>query len=140
MIPIFSYTILLSMTDISFLALIVTTLVGFGSLFGFLHVIWKQLSSQTQELKLELKTEIQELRKETKTDIQDLRKETKTEIHELKTEMTSFRSEVKKDFHRFEVRFETANSALRDRIDVLVDTLAIRFIEDLPRKKKRLPG
>ncbi|ULH30574.1 hypothetical protein FH581_002205 [Leptospira weilii] len=117
------------MTDISFLALIVTTLVGFGSLFGFLHVIWKQLSSQTQELKLELKTEIQ-----------DLRKETKTEIHELKTEMASFRSEVKKDFHRFEVRFETANSALRDRIDVLVDTLAIRFIEDLPRKKKRLPG
>ncbi len=129
MIPIFSHTILLSMTDISFLALIVTTLVGFGSLFGFLHVIWKQLSSQTQELKLELKTEIQ-----------DLRKETKTEIHELKTEMASFRSEVKKDFHRFEVRFETANSALRDRIDVLVDTLAIRFIEDLPRKKKRLPG
>ncbi|WP_039941434.1 hypothetical protein [Leptospira alexanderi] len=139
------------MTDISFLALIVTTLVGFGSLFGFLHVIWKQLSSQTQELKLELKTEIQELRKETKTeiqelrketktDIQDLRKETKTEIHELKTEIASFRSEVKKDFHRFEVRFETANSALRDRIDVLVDTLAIRFIEDLPRKKKRLPG
>ncbi len=105
MIPIFSHTILLSMTDISFLALIVTTLVGFGSLFGFLHVIWKQLSSQTQELKLELKTE----------------------IHELKTEMTSFRSEVKKDFHRFEVRFETANSALRDRIDVLVDTLAIRL-------------
>ncbi|EMF82073.1 hypothetical protein LEP1GSC188_1761 [Leptospira weilii serovar Topaz str. LT2116] len=140
MIPIFSHTILLSMTDISFLALIVTTLVGFGSLFGFLHVIWKQLSSQTQELKLELKTEIQELRKETKTDIHDLRKETKTEIHELKTEMASFRSEVKKDFHRFEVRFETANSALRDRIDVLVDTLAIRFIEDLPRKKKRLPG
>ncbi|URD71433.1 hypothetical protein [Leptospira borgpetersenii] len=128
------------MTDISFLALIVTTLVGFGSLFRFLHVIWKQLSSQTQELKLELKTEIQELRKETKTNIQDLRKETKTEIHELKTEMASFRSEVKKDFHRFEVRFETANSALRDRIDVLVDTLAIRFIEDLPRKKKRLPG
>ncbi len=140
MISIFSHAILLSMTDISFLALIVTTLVGFGSLFGFLHVIWKQLSSQTQELKLELKTEIQELRKETKTDIQDLRKETKTEIHELKTEMASFRSEVKKDFHRFEVRFETANSALRDRIDVLVDTLAIRFIEDLPRKKKRLPG
>ncbi|EKQ91630.1 hypothetical protein LEP1GSC101_0832 [Leptospira borgpetersenii str. UI 09149] len=58
----------------------------------------------------------------------------------MKTEMASFRSEVKKDFHRFEVRFETANSALRDRIDVLVDTLAIRFIEDLPRKKKRLPG
>ncbi len=140
MISIFSHAILLSMTDISFLALIVTTLVGFGSLFGFLHVIWKQLSSQTQELKLELKTEIQELRKETKTDIQDLRKETKTEIHELKTEIASFRSEVKKDFHRFEVRFETANSALRDRIDVLVDTLAIRFIEDLPRKKKRLPG
>ncbi|EMO61588.1 hypothetical protein LEP1GSC133_0191 [Leptospira borgpetersenii serovar Pomona str. 200901868] len=140
MISIFFTWILLSMTDISFLALIVTTLVGFGSLFRFLHVIWKQLSSQTQELKLELKTEIQELRKETKTDIQDLRKETKTEIHELKTEMASFRSEVKKDFHRFEVRFETANSALRDRIDVLVDTLAIRFIEDLPRKKKRLPG
>ncbi|ABJ76097.1 hypothetical protein LEP1GSC016_3401 [Leptospira borgpetersenii serovar Hardjo-bovis str. Sponselee] len=129
MISIFFTWILLSMTDISFLALIVTTLVGFGSLFRFLHVIWKQLSSQTQELKLELKT-----------DIQDLRKETKTEIHELKTEMASFRSEVKKDFHRFEVRFETANSALRDRIDVLVDTLAIRFIEDLPRKKKRLPG
>ncbi|EKP13814.1 hypothetical protein LEP1GSC191_0232 [Leptospira borgpetersenii serovar Mini str. 201000851] len=140
MISIFFTWILLSMTDISFLALIVTTLVGFGSLFRFLHVIWKQLSSQTQELKLELKTEIQELRKETKTNIQDLRKETKTEIHELKTEMASFRSEVKKDFHRFEVRFETANSALRDRIDVLVDTLAIRFIEDLPRKKKRLPG
>ncbi|EMN12410.1 hypothetical protein LEP1GSC055_1740 [Leptospira borgpetersenii str. Brem 307] len=140
MISIFFTWILLSMTDISFLALIVTTLVGFGSLFRFLHVIWKQLFSQTQELKLELKTEIQELRKETKTNIQDLRKETKTEIHELKTEMASFRSEVKKDFHRFEVRFETANSALRDRIDVLVDTLAIRFIEDLPRKKKRLPG
>lgn len=101
-----------------FLALMVTAFLGFGSIFGFLHTIWKQLSSQLQES----------------------RQETKSEIQELKTAMGNLRSEVKKNFHKIENRLDVSHSTLRNRIDVLVDSLAIRFINDIPRKNKRLPG
>nr|WP_235594464.1 hypothetical protein [Leptospira noguchii] len=55
------------MTDLSFLTLMVTAFLGFGFIFGFLHTIWKQLSSQLQELRQETKSEIQELRSGTQS-------------------------------------------------------------------------
>ncbi|AKP26159.1 conserved hypothetical protein [Leptospira interrogans serovar Manilae] len=50
--------------------------------------------------------------------------------------MGNLRSEVKKDFHKLENRFDVSYSTLRNKIDVLIDSLAIRFINDVPRKKK----
>ncbi|AKH77403.1 hypothetical protein ACT54I_08870 [Leptospira interrogans] len=54
-------------------------------------------------------------------------------------EMGNLRSEVKKDFHKLENRFDVSYSILKKRIDVLIDSLVIRFINDVPRKK-RIPG
>ncbi|EMO80323.1 hypothetical protein LEP1GSC126_0227 [Leptospira kirschneri str. 200801774] len=113
------------MIDFSFLTLMVTTFLGFGFIFGFLHTIWKHLSSQLQDSRQETKSEIQELR---------------SEVQSIKTEIGNLRSEVKKDFHKLENCFDVSHSTLRNRIDVLIDSLAIRFINDIPRKKKRIPG
>lgn len=55
-------------------------------------------------------------------------------------EIDNLRSEVKKDFHKLENRFDVSHSTLRNGVDVLIDSLAIRFINDIPRKKKRIPG
>ncbi|EKN88764.1 hypothetical protein LEP1GSC034_1885 [Leptospira interrogans str. 2003000735] len=54
-------------------------------------------------------------------------------------EMGNLCSEVKKDFHKLENRFDVSHSILRNKIDVLIDSLVIRFINDVPRKK-RIPG
>ncbi|EQA69898.1 hypothetical protein LEP1GSC059_2055 [Leptospira noguchii serovar Panama str. CZ214] len=77
--------------------MMVTAFLGFGFIFGFLHTIWKQLSSQLQESRQKTKSEIQELRSGTQS---------------IKTEMGNLRSEVKKDFHKLENRFDVSHSTL----------------------------
>ncbi|MBM9502172.1 hypothetical protein JWG44_18095 [Leptospira sp. 201903071] len=103
------------MTDYSFLTLFLTTLLGFGSLFGFLHLVWKQLFSQLDESKKEIKSDLLHLRNELKTD---------------------FRSEI----HRAESRLDRSISNLGERIDILVDHFALRLVTETPKKRRRLQG
>ncbi|ASV09845.1 hypothetical protein B2G50_17660 [Leptospira interrogans serovar Canicola] len=62
-------------------------------------------------------------------------KELRSKVQDIKMEMGNLRSEVKKDFHKLENRFDVSYSILRNKINVLIDSLVIRFINDVPRKK-----
>ncbi|AMX58488.1 hypothetical protein [Leptospira borgpetersenii] len=109
--------------DFSFLpvyALLLSVVVGFGSLFGFLRIFWKDIKSEFKELKLELKSEIQEVRSEAKTESQSLR----TEMVQLHSEIHELRSEFKSDIQRVDKNV----FYLRKRMDVLVDSFALRFL------------
>ncbi|EMN56613.1 hypothetical protein [Leptospira borgpetersenii] len=109
--------------DFSFLpvyALLLFVVVGFGSLFGFLRIFWKDIKSEFKELKLELKSEIQKVRSEAKTENQSLR----TEMVQLHSEIHELRSEFKSDIQRVYKNV----FYLRKRMDVLVDSFALRFL------------
>ncbi|ABJ76080.1 Conserved hypothetical protein [Leptospira borgpetersenii serovar Hardjo-bovis str. L550] len=113
----------ISFMDFSFLpvyALLLSVVVGFGSLFGFLRIFWKDIKSEFKELKLELKSEIQEVRSEAKTESQSLR----TEMVQLHSEIHELRSEFKSDIQRVDKNV----FYLRKRMDVLVDSFALRFL------------
>lgn len=113
----------ISFMDFSFLpvyALLLFVVVGFGSLFGFLRIFWKDIKSEFKELKLELKSEIQEVRSEAKTENQSLR----TEMVQLHSEIHELRSEFKSDIQRVDKNV----FYLRKRMDVLVDSFALRFL------------
>ncbi len=113
----------ISFMDFSFLpvyALLLFVVVGFGSLFGFLRIFWKDIKSEFKELKLELKSEIQKVRSEAKTENQSLR----TEMVQLHSEIHELRSEFKSDIQRVDKNV----FYLRKRMDVLVDSFALRFL------------
>ncbi|EMN13517.1 hypothetical protein [Leptospira borgpetersenii] len=120
--------------DFSFLpvyALLLFVVVGFGSLFGFLRIFWKDIKSEFKELKLELKSEIQKVRSEAKTENQSLR----TEMVQLHSEIHELRSEFKSDIHELRSEFKSDIQRvdknvfyLRKRMDVLVDSFALRFL------------
>ncbi len=124
----------ISFMDFSFLpvyALLLSVVVGFGSLFGFLRIFWKDIKSEFKELKLELKSEIQEVRSEAKTENQSLR----TEMVQLHSEIHELRSEFKSDIHELRSEFKSDIQRvdknvfyLRKRMDVLVDSFALRFL------------
>ncbi len=124
----------ISSMDFSFLpvyALLLSVVVGFGSLFGFLRIFWKDIKSEFKELKLELKSEIQEVRSEAKTESQSLR----TEMVQLHSEIHELRSEFKSDIHELRSEFKSDIQRvdknvfyLRKRMDVLVDSFALRFL------------
>ncbi|ULH27304.1 DUF1640 domain-containing protein [Leptospira weilii] len=141
--------------DFSFLpvyALLLSVVVGFGSLFGFLRIFWKDIKSEFKELKSELKSEIQEVRSEAKTENQSLRMEMvqlHSEIHELRSEFKSdiheLRSEFKSDIHELRSEFKSDIQRvdknvfyLRKRMDVLVDSFALRFLNTASSSPKQI--
>ncbi|EMY15955.1 hypothetical protein LEP1GSC043_2903 [Leptospira weilii str. Ecochallenge] len=152
--------------DFSFLpvyALLLSVVVGFGSLFGFLRIFWKDIKSEFKELKSELKSEIQEVRSEAKTEnqslrmemvqlhseIHELRSELKSDIHELRSEFKSdiheLRSEFKSDIHELRSEFKSDIQRvdknvfyLRKRMDVLVDSFALRFLNTASSSPKQI--
>ncbi|MDV6234911.1 DUF1640 domain-containing protein [Leptospira ellisii] len=172
------------MSDFSFWALLISTLAGFGSLFGFLRILWKDLFSELRLLRgefhglessfeifrtemrsevrsdlygfrTEMKSDMQDLRTEMKSDMQDLRTEMKSDMQDLRTEVKSdireLRAEMKTEFQNFDNRFQESIQRLerridvtdgsildlRNRVDILVDSIALRFLEDLTRTKRR---
>ncbi|XDD48881.1 DUF1640 domain-containing protein [Leptospira sp. WS92.C1] len=106
--------------DFSFLpvyALLLSVIIGFGSLFGFLRLLWKDINGKFKEFQSELKSDISGLRTELKSDISGLRTELKSDISELRTE---FKIDIQ--------RVDKNIFYLRKRMDVLVDSLALRFL------------
>ncbi|MBM9578799.1 hypothetical protein JWG45_16770 [Leptospira sp. 201903070] len=99
------------MLDYSFITLFLTTVIGFGSLLGFLHLVWKQLFSQLEESK-----------------------------KEMKSDLLYFEAELKTDIRRVESRLDRSISALGERIDILVDHFSLRLMTETPKKTKRLQG
>lgn len=119
--------------DFSFLpvyALLLSVVVGFGSLFGFLRIFWKDIKSEFKELKSELKSEIQEVRSEAKTENQSLR----MEMVQLHSEIHELRSEFKSDIQRVDKNV----FYLRKRMDVLVDSFALRFLNTASSSPKQI--
>ncbi|AXR69875.1 DUF1640 domain-containing protein [Leptospira mayottensis] len=101
-------------------AFLLSIVVGFDSLFDFLRIFWKDIKSEFKELKLELKSEIQEVCSEAKTESQGLR----TETVQLQSDIHGLHSELKFNIQRVDKNV----FYLRERMDVLVDSFALRFL------------
>ncbi|TGK25236.1 DUF1640 domain-containing protein [Leptospira stimsonii] len=127
-------------------SLLLSVIVGLGALFSFLRFFWKDIKVEFKELSTELKSENRDVRLESKTDNQSLRSEFLHSYSELKTNLSELRTELKSDSReiRTEVKFDFTELRkewkndflridknifyLRKRMDVLVDSLAVRFL------------
>ncbi|RHX79153.1 hypothetical protein [Leptospira yasudae] len=114
------------MTELPFLTLFLTVLLGFGSLFGFLHLIWKQLSSNLEEFK-----------KETKADQQNLRLEFKEDLKHMESRLRAVESRLVKTISALSDRIDRIDS----RIDSLIEMFTIRWGDsETSKKRRRLQG
>ncbi|TGL73520.1 hypothetical protein [Leptospira yasudae] len=114
------------MTELPFLTLFLTVLLGFGSLFGFLHLIWKQLSSSMEEFK-----------KETKADQQNLRLEFKEDLKQMESRLRAMEARLVKSISALSNRI--------DRMDIRIDSLIEMFMvrwgdSETSKKRRRLQG
>ncbi|MCG6193226.1 hypothetical protein LFX25_08220 [Leptospira sp. FAT2] len=121
------------MTELPFLTLFLTVLLGFGSLFGFLHLIWKQLSSSMEEFK-----------KETKADQQILRIEFKEDLKHTESRLVKSFSALNIRMDRIDSRMDRIDSRM-DRIDSRIDSLIEMFVvrwgdSETSKKRRRLQG
>ncbi|RHX93363.1 hypothetical protein DLM76_14890 [Leptospira yasudae] len=114
------------MTELPFLTLFLTVLLGFGSLFGFLHLIWKQLSYNLEEFK-----------KETKADQQNLRLEFKEDLKHMELRLRAVESRLVKTISALSDRIDRIDS----RIDSLIEMFTIRWGDsETSKKRRRLQG
>ncbi|MBW0434614.1 hypothetical protein [Leptospira yasudae] len=111
------------MTELPFLTLFLTVLLGFGSLFGFLHLIWKQLSSNMEEFK-----------KETKADQQNLRLEFKEDLKQMELRLIAFENRLIQMITSLESRIDR-------KIDILIEMFTVRWGDsETSKKRRRLQG